>query len=201
MLTFSQKKKQQTPEGIVRAQQSDCNAHKNRGCVGGRGGRVDKRRERLRWDGWRTKTKVLSRFFFLFRKKNPRWDEVFFVFFSLMSGWLISAPSDWAITPSTSFLGTRLLSVIADSWEAETERKKQKCSLTVSLPDRVECFVVVWLKTFPSWSLRISFRVSEFWWKCRKASPSHTHLNYHLTRQRAALFLFYFRIWDEWRAA
>lgn len=140
-------------------------------------------------------------FFFLFRKKNPRWDEVFFVFFSLMSGWLISAPSDWAITPSTSFLGTRLLSVIADSWEAETERKKQKCSLTVSLPDRVECFVVVWLKTFPSWSLRISFRVSEFWWKCRKASPSHTHLNYHLTRQRAALFLFYFRIWDEWRAA
>lgn len=34
------KKKQQTPKGILRAQQSDRNAHKNAGCVGclGEGG-------------------------------------------------------------------------------------------------------------------------------------------------------------------
>lgn len=148
MLTFSQKK-QQTPKGILCAQQSDRNAHKNAGCVGGWAGEIWTNREK---DWEKTVEEQRGRFYldFFFIRKKKR-NEI--VFFLCMGGWLISAPSDWAITPSTSFLGTRLLSVIADSWEAQRERekkKKQKCSLTVSLP---EWFVVAWLKTFPSRSL------------------------------------------------
>lgn len=52
--------------------------------------------------------------------------------------WFLSYPSDGEMTHCTSFSGHQPPPVIPDSWEAEKRRKK--CSLTVSMPDRIESF-------------------------------------------------------------
>lgn len=83
--------------------------------------------------------------------------------------WL--SPSDGAITTSTSFLGTGL--------QTAERQKKKKCSLTVSMPDRIESIVVFWAKPLP---LSLSVLVVSRQWARMKVSTglSQARLSLHI---------------------